>query len=204
MLGRRADGFHEIESLVAFADVSDWLGYEPGPSLELAVEGPMAAEAGATDRNLVLRAARALAARIPDLMLGRFRLFKRLPGAAGIGGGSSDAAAALAALAEENGLAAEDERLGPRRPKLEPTFRCACSRKPEWCQELVSGWGLLSPFQAFSLSSRTPVFRRRRDMFSKLLISRPDRVSSPQGSRRSFWRGTRQSPWRRLLLAATI
>ncbi len=111
VLGRRADGFHEIESLVAFADVSDWLGYEPGPSLELAVEGPMAAEAGPTDRNLVLRAARALAARIPDLMLGRFRLFKRLPGAAGIGGGSSDAAAALAALAEENGLAAEDEQL---------------------------------------------------------------------------------------------
>jgi 4-diphosphocytidyl-2-C-methyl-D-erythritol kinase len=111
VLGRRADGFHEIESLVAFAEVSDWLGYEPGRRLELAAEGPTAAEAGPTDRNLVLRAARALAARIPDLTLGRFRLFKRLPAAAGIGGGSSDAAAALAALAEENGLAAEDERL---------------------------------------------------------------------------------------------
>jgi 4-diphosphocytidyl-2-C-methyl-D-erythritol kinase len=111
VLGRRADGFHEIESLVAFAEVSDWLGYEPGPSLELAVEGPTAVEAGPTNRNLILRAARALAVRVPDLTLGRFLLFKRLPAAAGIGGGSSDAAAALTALAEANGLAADDERL---------------------------------------------------------------------------------------------
>jgi len=111
VLARRADGLHEIESLVAFADICDWLGYEPGQRLELDVEGPTAVEAGPPEKNLVLRAARALAARAPGLTLGRFRLVKRLPAAAGIGGGSADAAAALTALAESNGLSAKDERL---------------------------------------------------------------------------------------------
>jgi 4-diphosphocytidyl-2-C-methyl-D-erythritol kinase len=111
VVARRSDGLHEIESLVAFAEISDWLGYEPGRGLEIDVEGPTAREAGPPEKNLVLRAARALATRIPRLTLGRFRLVKRLPAAAGVGGGSSDAAAALAALAEANGLSSEDERL---------------------------------------------------------------------------------------------
>lgn len=111
VVARRSDGLHEIESLVAFAEISDWLGYEPGQGLGIDVEGPTALEAGPPEKNLVLRAARALATRIPRLTLGRFRLVKRLPAAAGIGGGSSDAAAALAALAEANGLSSEDERL---------------------------------------------------------------------------------------------
>jgi 4-diphosphocytidyl-2-C-methyl-D-erythritol kinase len=111
VIARRADGMHEIESLVAFAEICDWLGYEPGRGLELDVEGPTALEAGPPEKNLVLRAARALEARIRGLTLGRFRLVKRLPAAAGIGGGSADAAAALTALAESNGLSVEDERL---------------------------------------------------------------------------------------------
>jgi 4-diphosphocytidyl-2-C-methyl-D-erythritol kinase len=111
VLGRRTDGYHDIESLVAFAGICDWLGYEPGYDLELGVCGPRALEAGAVSENLVLRAARALAHRIPRLTLGRFQLFKRLPAAAGLGGGSSDAAAAFRALADANGLRIEDERL---------------------------------------------------------------------------------------------
>ncbi len=111
VLARRADGLHEIESLVAFAETGDWLGYERAGRTELEVEGPTAQEAGLLEENLVLRAARALSARIPDLTLGRFRLVKRLPAAAGVGGGSSDAAAALAALAEANGLLEDDQRL---------------------------------------------------------------------------------------------
>src|SRR5271165_2443499 len=111
VIGRRADGFHEIESLVAFGGICDWLGYEPGADLELEVCGPRAVDSGAVGDNLVLRAARALAARIPRLTLGRFRLVKHLPAAAGLGGGSADAAAALRALADANGLPIEDERL---------------------------------------------------------------------------------------------
>jgi len=111
VVGRRLDGFHEIESLVAFADVCDWLSFSPGGPFELAVEGEGLEDIGPPDDNLVARAARALAARIPDLLVGRFRLIKRLPAAAGLGGGSSDAAAALRALAEANGLPLTDARV---------------------------------------------------------------------------------------------
>ena len=93
VLGRRSDGFHDLDSLVAFADVADWLGFAPGRPFELLVEGPGAGETGPSDDNLVARAARSLASRVPGLTSGAFRLVKRLPAAAGLGGGSSDAAA---------------------------------------------------------------------------------------------------------------
>ncbi|MBM6595920.1 4-(cytidine 5'-diphospho)-2-C-methyl-D-erythritol kinase [Microvirga pudoricolor] len=108
VLGRRPDGYHELESLVAFAGTGDTLRLEPGSSLALTVDGPTAAAAGAGPDNLVLRAARLLAARVDGLRVGAFHLTKRLPVAAGIGGGSSDAAAALRLLAELNGLPVTD------------------------------------------------------------------------------------------------
>lgn len=105
VLGRRdGDGYHELESLVAFADVADTLTFAPGDDLSLTVSGPTAGPSGPTDDNLVLRAARHLAAGIPTLRLGAFHLDKHLPVAAGIGGGSSDAAAALRLLAQANDL----------------------------------------------------------------------------------------------------
>ncbi|MCW6507131.1 4-(cytidine 5'-diphospho)-2-C-methyl-D-erythritol kinase [Lichenifustis flavocetrariae] len=111
ILGRRDDGYHELESLVAFAGSGDVLSLDPGPALSLTVAGPTAAAAGSDNDNLVLRAARELADRVPRLTLGSFRLTKLLPVAAGIGGGSSDAAAALRLLAEANGLPLDDARL---------------------------------------------------------------------------------------------
>ncbi len=108
VIGRRADGYHELESLVAFAGLCDWIGFEPGRDLGLEVLGPRAVEAGPVDQNLVLRAARSLAAHVPGLRLGRFRLVKRLPAAAGLGGGSADAAAALRLLANEAGLTVDN------------------------------------------------------------------------------------------------
>ncbi len=111
VLGRRADGYHEIESLVAFAGCGDRLRFSPGGELALALRGPSAVQAGAGADNLVLKAARALAARISDIGLGTFHLDKRLPVAAGLGGGSADAGAALRLLARANGLAGDDPRL---------------------------------------------------------------------------------------------
>lgn len=111
VLGRDAEGWHELDSIVAFAGCCDWLSFEPGPTLSLEIEGPTARSSGPLQDNLVLRAATALAERIPGMRLGRFSLHKALPVAAGIGGGSSDAAAALRALAHENGLAPDDKRL---------------------------------------------------------------------------------------------
>jgi 4-diphosphocytidyl-2-C-methyl-D-erythritol kinase len=99
VLGRRADGFHELDSLVAFADIADVVAVRPADTLSLTVDGPFAGElVGAADENLVLRAARLLASRAGVAAHAAFALTKTLPIASGIGGGSSDAAAALRAL----------------------------------------------------------------------------------------------------------
>ena len=111
VVSRRSDGYHEIESLVAFAAAADVLRLTPGPSLSLHVSGPTGAASGAVRDNLVLKAAHALAAQIEGLKLGRIALSKRLPVAAGLGGGSSDAAAALRLLARVNRIASDDPRL---------------------------------------------------------------------------------------------
>ena len=111
VLGRRPDGFHDLESLVVFADFGDRLGFVRGGELTLTVRGPSAAQAGEGADNLVLKAANALAAREPAIGLGAFDLDKSLPVAAGIGGGSADAAAALRLLAKANGLPPEHPAL---------------------------------------------------------------------------------------------
>src|SRR5581483_9506654 len=104
--GRRADGFHELESLVAFADFGDVLTLEPGGAASLEVSGPFAGDAGAHADNLVLKAAHALGA--PS---GQFRLTKNIPVAAGLGGGSADAAAALRLIAHVNKISSGDAAL---------------------------------------------------------------------------------------------
>jgi 4-diphosphocytidyl-2-C-methyl-D-erythritol kinase len=111
VIGRRVDGYHDIESLVVFASVADTLTFTPGRTLALSVGGPTAGAAGAVGDNLVLKAAAALAQRIAGIKLGRFVLSKRLPVAAGLGGGSADAAAALRLLARANRVALDDPRL---------------------------------------------------------------------------------------------
>jgi 4-diphosphocytidyl-2-C-methyl-D-erythritol kinase len=109
--GRRGDGYHDLESVVAFADCADRLTLTPGEELELTTSGPLAEACGETADNLVLKAARLLGERVPGLKTGSFALEKVLPVAAGIGGGSADAAAALRLLARLNDLALDDERL---------------------------------------------------------------------------------------------
>ncbi|SFE85354.1 4-(cytidine 5'-diphospho)-2-C-methyl-D-erythritol kinase [Roseivivax sediminis] len=92
--GRRDDGYHLLDSLVVFADLGDHLRAGPADDLTLEVTGPMAAGVSAGPDNLVLRAARHL----HPSRGARLTLDKHLPAAAGIGGGSSDAAAALRVL----------------------------------------------------------------------------------------------------------
>jgi 4-diphosphocytidyl-2-C-methyl-D-erythritol kinase len=111
VVGRRFDGYHDLESVVAFADCADRLTLRPGPELKLATTGPLADACGDADDNLVLKAARLLGERVAGLRSGTFTLHKILPVAAGIGGGSADAAAALRLLARANGLAPDDARL---------------------------------------------------------------------------------------------
>jgi 4-diphosphocytidyl-2-C-methyl-D-erythritol kinase len=98
VVGRRADGYHLLDSLVAFAAVGDELTVAPAADLSLSIDGPFAGDLAADDGNLVLRAARALGAAAGRAPAAAMRLTKRLPVASGIGGGSSDAAAALRGL----------------------------------------------------------------------------------------------------------
>ena len=99
VLGRRPDGYHRLDSLVAFADIGDRVTARPAEALSLTVGGPEAAAvAGLGEDNLVVRAARLLMARAGIAAGAALHLEKHLPAAAGIGGGSSDAAATLRAL----------------------------------------------------------------------------------------------------------
>lgn len=108
----RADGYHPIESLVAFADCGDDLQFVAGgDAYSISVAGPFAKAAGNPDDNLVIRAARALRQKIPAVRGGEFLLTKNLPAGAGLGGGSSDAAAALRLIADESGIAPDDPLL---------------------------------------------------------------------------------------------
>jgi 4-diphosphocytidyl-2-C-methyl-D-erythritol kinase len=111
VIGRRVDGYHELESVVAFADCADHLSLSPGSELRLKTTGPLAQACGEGADNLVFKAAQLLGERVAGLTLGDFILDKMLPVAAGIGGGSADAAAALRLLARANGLAIDDARL---------------------------------------------------------------------------------------------
>jgi 4-diphosphocytidyl-2-C-methyl-D-erythritol kinase len=97
---RRSDGYHELESLVVFADVGDELLIEPAKSFSLALDGPFGGKLANEQDNLIAKAARALGAkagRSPDV---RITLTKNLPVASGIGGGSADAAATLRGLVQ--------------------------------------------------------------------------------------------------------
>ncbi|MFA6279619.1 MAG: 4-(cytidine 5'-diphospho)-2-C-methyl-D-erythritol kinase [Bdellovibrionales bacterium] len=99
--GRREDGYHFLDSLVAFTNIGDFLRLEPAASFSFEMNGPMAAALaqGDHENNLAVRAARILAKTLDKPLNLRLTLTKNLPIASGIGGGSTDAAATLRLLA---------------------------------------------------------------------------------------------------------
>lgn len=103
--GRRADGYHELTSLVAFADVGDTLTLAPSQTFSLQVTGPMAKRIDGP--NLIEKAACELVAICPAICPGDITLHKVLPVGAGIGGGSSDVAAYIRAVRQANAADAE-------------------------------------------------------------------------------------------------
>ena len=119
VIGRRDDGFHELDSLVAFATLHDTLSIGPSDELRLDVAGPFAGALAGGPDNLVLEAARHLVAQLGETRGAHIHLTKNIPVAAGLGGGSADAAAALLGLCEL-------WEIDPSQVKLNwhPGFRC--------------------------------------------------------------------------------
>jgi 4-diphosphocytidyl-2-C-methyl-D-erythritol kinase len=109
--GRRADGYHLIDSRVVFAGVGDELSLDPLQPLALTISGPFGAGLAAEPDNLILKAARLFAETMPGARAGGFHLVKRLPVASGIGGGTADGAAAIRLLARLNDIPLVDPRL---------------------------------------------------------------------------------------------
>ena len=147
ILGRRPDGYHELESLIAFADVGDRVTVTPAASAGLQVRGPFASALAhePASRNLAWRAAAGY-----DAAFGggdyAIELEKMLPVAAGIGGGSADAAAILRLLADVRGVMPDEPRLLALAQSLGADVPAALCNRP--C--LVSGFGeIVSPLPLF-------------------------------------------------------
>ena len=131
--GRRADGYHLVDSLIVFPDIGDNLTAESAPDLSLEIVGPEAASlAGRHGDNLVLRAARLLAAHTATTAGAGLRLQKNLPVAAGIGGGSSDAAAAMRVLTALWGLSLGEPALCDLAVRLGADLPACLHANPVW------------------------------------------------------------------------
>jgi 4-diphosphocytidyl-2-C-methyl-D-erythritol kinase len=144
VLGRRDDFYHEIRSLVAFAALGDSLELEPGQDLALAVDGPFAA--ALSGDNLVIAAAEASRSKASAITLGRFRLVKNLPVAAGLGGGSADAASALRLLAGANQGTLDEESWREIAEGLGSDVPTCLSSRPA----LITGRGeVVTPMRGF-------------------------------------------------------
>lgn len=108
VLGRREDGFHELRSLIAFADgLADEITVIPAPDFAFSCRGPFAADV--VGENLIVRASELLREKFPDISIGQVRLKKNLPVAAGIGGGSADVGAFLRVVRDAAHIDLDDE-----------------------------------------------------------------------------------------------
>lgn len=159
--GPDADGYHPVCSLMAFADLGDTLETHEAEALSLRLSGPFARELEGEGDNLVLRAARALttAARRPAPPVG-LSLHKRLPVASGLGGGSSDAGAALRLLREAFGLTISDRDLEAVAASLGADGAACLWGAPAIAQgrgERLSPAPGLPPLDAVLVNPRVPV-----------------------------------------------
>jgi len=174
VVGRRADGYHLLDTLVAFTDLADRLEVAPSDGLSLALEGPEAAAIAGDADNLVLKAARLLAGRAGVAPRAALHLAKHIPVAAGLGGGSADAAAALHALVDLWRVAMPVEELFDIATSLGADVPMCLAGRPA----LASGVGevlrpapSLPPCAVLLANPRTPlatpeVFAARRGAFS--------------------------------------
>lgn len=179
--GRRADGYHLLDSLVVFADSADRLTLTPDPVLSLDVEGPFAAGLTGDTDNLVLKAVRLVREQLPHLQAGHFRLTKNLPLASGIGGGSSDAAAALRLVARLNAIPEDHPVLldAARATGADvPVCLFARSARMQGIGEQVTPVSLPHPMPCVLVNAGVPV--STRDVFARIGIAAGEQRGQPK------------------------
>lgn len=172
--GRRADGYHLLDSLVVFGPAADRLSATPAEALSLTLGGPFSATLAAEPDNLVLRAARALAAAAGCNAGAKLHLEKRLPVASGIGGGSADAAAALRLLNRLWGCGLDAAALARIAAPLGADVPVCVASRPARMQgigEVISAAPTLPECGLLLVNPRVPVatpavFRARQGGFS--------------------------------------
>jgi 4-diphosphocytidyl-2-C-methyl-D-erythritol kinase len=182
VLGRRADGYHLLDSVVVFAAVGDTLRVELSDTLSLTIEGAFGAALVGEADNLVLRAARSLAESAGIAPRARLVLKKDLPVASGIGGGSADAAAALLALSRLWNLDLSDSDLAVLALRLGADVPVCLAGRPARMSGVGEALTPLPPLPACGLVLANPgvavatrdVFRAREAAFSSPL-DLPDR-----------------------------
>ena len=172
--GRRADGYHLLDSLAVFGPAADRLAAAPADQLSLTLAGPFGESLAAEPDNLVLRAARTLAAEAGVTAGAALRLEKHLPVASGIGGGSADAAAALRLLNRLWGCALEETVLTRLAAPLGADIPVCVASRPARMQsigEQISPGPTLPECGLLLVNPRVPVatpavFRARQGGFS--------------------------------------
>lgn len=177
---KRPDGYHDLQSLVAFADIGDVVTLESGSQHSLAIDGPFAQGLAAEADNLVLRAGRALAERLPAIEGARIRLTKNLPVASGIGGGSADAAAVLRGLPALYGETLADEDLLPIAASLGSDIPVCVASQTAWMEgrgEIVTP--LPSLPQAHIVLVNPGISVATADVFRRLTIRAEETALTP-------------------------
>lgn len=154
--GRRPDGYHLLDSIVAFTDFGDRIAVETAVELSLTVDGPQADGIPTDSGNLVLQAATALAKATGTRRGAAIRLTKELPAAGGIGGGSSDAAAALRLLCRLWDVAPSREDLAAIALKLGADVPVCLEPRPRHMSGIGEKLGVLPPFPGAGIVLANP------------------------------------------------
>lgn len=165
--GRRADGYHTLESLIFFADIADRLTVQPADSTSLSSHGPFAAALPAANDNIVMETCRLLKQHYPEIPDVRITLEKNLPVAAGIGGGSGDAAAAARAVLALADIQPEPEKIVGVLQTLGAEMPVCYHAKPalvEGIGERLTFWPDLPDWGIVLVNPQVPL--RTRDVFA--------------------------------------